>query len=288
MTNNLFDTLHTVTQKPAPYSIYNSPEFWNDPYISKRLLHIHLNPETDMFSRSKETVAKEMQWINDRFKIGAGMKVCDFGCGPGLYTSEWAKAGADVTGIDVSELSIAHAKEHAEKEGVKVNYLCQDYLQYTTSEKFNLITMIYCIFCELNPEQRKALLKKFHDLLEDDGSILLDVYSMNVFAEKEEKESSFASSAYPCAMSNFWSPDYHYLFTSYFKYDDENLSLDKYSVITPEGIRDVYIWLQYFNLETLKAEFEASGFKIVEHYADLMGNKTLDGSQTVAVVAQKA
>jgi cyclopropane fatty-acyl-phospholipid synthase-like methyltransferase len=288
MSNTLFDALQNVSTKPAPYSVYNSPDFWNDPYISKRLLNIHLNPEMDMFTRNSNTLSNEMKWINDRFKIGNGLRICDFGCGPGLYTSQWAKAGAQVTGIDVSEQSIAYAKEHADKEGVKVEYLCEDYLHYSTTKKFDLITMIYCIFCELNPGQRKDLLKKFHSLLDDDGAVLLDVYSLKVFEQKEEKEASFASSSYPCSMSNFWSPEYHYLFTSYFKYDDECLSLDKYSVVEPKSVREVYIWLQYFSLQSLKAEFEASGFKIVEHYSDLTGKEYQPDSETIAVVAKKA
>jgi len=289
MSNNLFNELQKITKKPAPYSVYNSPSFWNDPYISKQLLNIHLNPKTDMFTRNSDTLLKEMEWINKRFKVGADTKICDFGCGPGLYTTEWTKAGAQVTGIDVSEQSIAHAKQQAKQAGLNIEYLCQDYLQYSTNNKFDLITMIFCIYCELNPQQRADLLKKFHGILDDKGAILLDVYSLRVFDEKEEKETSFASSSYPCsAWSKFWSPEYHYLFTSNFKYNEKRLTLDKYTIVEAERTREVFIWIQYFDLESLKAEFKANGFEIIEHYSNLAGKKYESDSQTIALVAKKA
>lgn len=289
MFKDLFTALQDVSTKPAPYSIYNAPAFWNDPYISKQLLNIHLNPKVDMFTRGGEILSRELAWIDERLKIDANTRICDFGCGPGLYTTQWAKAGAHVTGIDISEQSIAYAKQHAAQEGVDVEYLCQDYLQYSSTKKFNLITMIFCIFCELNPEQRAQLLSKFHGLLDDDGVILLDVYSLAPFNEKQEKDASFASSSFPCSSwSKFWSPEFHYLFTSYFKYVDECLTLDKYTIVEAERIRKVFIWIQYFSFQSLKAEFEASGFEIVEHYSDLAGKEYEADSQTIAIIAKKS
>ena len=41
-------------------------------------------------------------------------------------------------------------------------------------------------FLRLSPAQRAALLKTFRDSLDQDGAILLDVYSMAAFAEREE------------------------------------------------------------------------------------------------------
>jgi len=292
MTNNFFKALQNITKKPASNSIYNecpfiAADFWNDPYISKQLLKLHLNPHIDFCSRSSDKISEEINWINQRFKIGADTRICDFGCGPGLYTNQWAKAGAQVTGIDISENSLAYAKEHAEQERVNVKYVCQNFLQYFSTQTFDLITMIFYVFNDLDSQQRAHLLKKFHDLIDDDGAILLDVSSLKKIEEKEEKEASFASSSYPCSMSNFWSPEYHYLFSDCFKYDEEDLTLDKYTVIEAERIREVFIWIQYYNLQSLKAEFEANGFKIIEHYADFFGAKYQSDSQGIAVIAKK-
>ena len=74
--------------------------------------------------------------------------------GPGLYTSSFAKRGkAKVTGIDFSSNSIKYARQTAEKEELKIDYICQNYLEFNTDKKFDLITMIMCDFCALSPEQ---------------------------------------------------------------------------------------------------------------------------------------
>ena len=43
--------------------------------------------------------------------VGAGKKVLDVGCGPGVFTARYARAGARVTGVDFSEEMVRVAKD---------------------------------------------------------------------------------------------------------------------------------------------------------------------------------
>jgi 2-polyprenyl-6-hydroxyphenyl methylase/3-demethylubiquinone-9 3-methyltransferase len=52
-----------------------------------------------------------------------GLRILDVGCGGGLVCEALAKAGANVTGIDVSEMSIEVAKRHAVMSGLDVTYI---------------------------------------------------------------------------------------------------------------------------------------------------------------------
>lgn len=52
----------------------------------------------------------------------AGLRILDIGCGGGLLSEALAELGAEVTGIDGSEVSVQVAKAHAAKSGVTVNY----------------------------------------------------------------------------------------------------------------------------------------------------------------------
>ncbi|MFQ5585526.1 MAG: bifunctional 2-polyprenyl-6-hydroxyphenol methylase/3-demethylubiquinol 3-O-methyltransferase UbiG [Thermodesulfobacteriota bacterium] len=51
-----------------------------------------------------------------------GKRVVDIGCGGGVLAEEFAKAGAEVTGIDLSPLSIDVAREHARQSGLSIDY----------------------------------------------------------------------------------------------------------------------------------------------------------------------
>ncbi|MDH4227079.1 MAG: bifunctional 2-polyprenyl-6-hydroxyphenol methylase/3-demethylubiquinol 3-O-methyltransferase UbiG [Deltaproteobacteria bacterium] len=51
-----------------------------------------------------------------------GKRILDIGCGGGVLSEEYAKAGAKVTGIDLSPASIDAAKEHAKESGLTIDY----------------------------------------------------------------------------------------------------------------------------------------------------------------------
>ncbi len=49
-------------------------------------------------------------------------RVLDVGCGGGILSESFAKAGARVTGIDLSPVAIETAKRHAEESGLEIEY----------------------------------------------------------------------------------------------------------------------------------------------------------------------
>jgi 2-polyprenyl-6-hydroxyphenyl methylase / 3-demethylubiquinone-9 3-methyltransferase len=49
-------------------------------------------------------------------------KIVDVGCGGGILSEALAKAGAQVTAIDLSELSIKAAQHHAKSQGLNIDY----------------------------------------------------------------------------------------------------------------------------------------------------------------------
>jgi 2-polyprenyl-6-hydroxyphenyl methylase / 3-demethylubiquinone-9 3-methyltransferase len=53
----------------------------------------------------------------------AGRQVLDVGCGGGLLAEPLARAGASVTGVDVSPNALACAKAHASGGGLQIDYL---------------------------------------------------------------------------------------------------------------------------------------------------------------------
>jgi 2-polyprenyl-3-methyl-5-hydroxy-6-metoxy-1,4-benzoquinol methylase len=200
----------------------------------------------------------------------------------GSYATRLAEKGAVVTGIDFSETFIRHAKEVAKQKGLDINYVQQNYLEFETGDRFDLITLLLCDFCALSPSQRKAMLKKFYKFLKSDGSILIDVYSLNAFNQREETETYEHS-----PLNGFWSPENYYCFQNIFKYDEEKVILDKYTIIEEKRTRIVYNWLQYYSEDSLRREFEENGFTVEGFYSDVTGTPISPESLEIVIVAKK-
>ncbi|MCI5130945.1 MAG: class I SAM-dependent methyltransferase [Candidatus Electrothrix sp. EH2] len=279
----MFEELEKINQRPEPFQYYTASDLWTDEHTSKQMLSYHLNGDIDVSSRNAEFIRRSVDWIAAQFNIGKDTKIADFGCGPGLYATALARHGAKVTGIDFSKRSIDYAKEVAAREQLNINYLNQNYLEFEAEEQFDLVVMIMCDFCVLSPTQRKVLLSKFHNMLKAGGSVLLDVNSLSAFEQREE------SATYELNQLNgFWSPNKYYGFVNTFKYDEEKVILDKYTIIEPERTREVYNWFQHFTPEALENEFVAAGFSIKGLYSDVAGSAYDQKSSEFAVIARKA
>jgi 2-polyprenyl-6-hydroxyphenyl methylase / 3-demethylubiquinone-9 3-methyltransferase len=80
--------------------------FW-DPHGEFRPLHL-LNPLRTQFIAARATLA--------------GRRVLDVGCGGGLLAESLARAGAQVTGIDLAAGMIEAARLHAAESGLVIDY----------------------------------------------------------------------------------------------------------------------------------------------------------------------
>jgi 2-polyprenyl-3-methyl-5-hydroxy-6-metoxy-1,4-benzoquinol methylase len=278
----MFEELEKINARPEPFEFYTASDLWADEHTSEQMLAFHLNEAIDVSSRKAEFINCSVEWIASHFDVGAGVKIADFGCGPGLYATRLAQRQADVTGIDFSRRSIHYAQEVATRDGLSIRYVNQNYLEFETDDRFHLILMIMCDFCALSPVQRKQMLKKFHKMLKPGGSVLLDVYSLAAFEGREETAIYEAN-----LLNGFWSPNNYYGFLNTFKYQSEKVILDKYTIIEADRTRTVYNWLQYFTPETLEREFSECGFVVEGFYSDVAGSPFDKENDEFAVVAKK-
>ncbi len=278
----MFEELEKINTRPEPFEFYTASDLWVDEHTSEQMLAFHLNEDIDVSSRNAEFINRSVEWIASHFNVGAETKIADFGCGPGLYAMRLARKQADVTGIDFSKGSIQYAQEVATREGLSTRYINQDYLDFETDSRFHLILMIMCDFCALSPFQRRKMLAKFHTFLVPGGSVLLDVYSLNAFEQREETAMYEAN-----LLDGFWSPNNYYGFLNTFKYESEKVVLDKYTLIEVDRRRTVYNWLQYFSPEELEREIVECGFAVDGIYSDVAGSPFDSEAKEFAVVGKK-
>ncbi len=278
----MFQKLKEINSRPTPFQFYTAEELWTDEHTLRQMLKYHLNESIDAASRNKNFIEDSVDWISSHFGVNDKTEIADFGCGPGLYATMLAERGAKVTGIDFSKNSLAFAKQVAIQKGLTIDYVHSNYLDFVTEHRFDLLIMIMCDFCALSPAQRKIMLSTFSSILKPNGSLLLDVYSLSSFNQKEE------SATYELNQLNgFWSSQDYYCFLNTFKYEKEKVSLDKYTIIEETRTRIVYNWLQYFSTESLVNEVEENGFKIDAVLSNVAGSTFDPDSKEFAIIAKK-
>ncbi len=272
----MYKKLFDFSQRPAPFSRHTVKELWTRPHLAKQMLSYHLNQDTDLASRKFETIEKGVSWIDSELNL-SGKRLCDLGCGPGLYTERFAEKGALVTGVDFSAHSVDYAKKHSQHN---INYLCADYLEDSLPLGFDVVTLIYWDLCVLSAIQRQQLLASTNEMLNPGGHIVVDLLTESAFATKTEQV--FLEPNY---MGGFWSANDYVGVQRTFVYPEELLTLDRYMIAEPNETWEIYNWLQYFTITGIRQEFEQAGFKIERLAGDLTGSHFSEGSEQIGIIA---
>ena len=268
------------TEKPPLFE--PTDVFWVDPYISKHILHAHLDPDTDDASRKPATIRSAALWIAEQAGGGAGRKLLDLGCGPGLYCREFAKFGFDVTGVDFSANSLEHARSTARRNGVLIKYLEKNYIADELPAPFDVVTLIYGDFCVLSDYDRSLLLWKVRALLAPGGIFVFDV-----FTRQYVERTGLKSDWYVQLKDGFWHPNPHLVLEQGFDYQEGGVYLNQYTVFPAGSKSKTYnIWHRYYTRNSIRSILEKHRLSIVAEHADLSGKDIDHHSEWIGIVAR--
>jgi 2-polyprenyl-3-methyl-5-hydroxy-6-metoxy-1,4-benzoquinol methylase len=257
-------------------------EFWNDEYISAQMLKLHLKPEVESASRTTTTIKTESAFIIAQTGINEAKVVLDLGCGPGLYVEEFAKTGAQVTGVDLSARSINYATKHVSPAYRNAAFVQMNYLDLTFSGLFDVVTLIFYDFCVLKPEEQRRLLLNINSALKTGGVLVFDVISENFPVEE-------ATSIKISEGNGFWSPNPYLEISSTFKYEKPKTMGQQYTIIAEDGeINVTKLYTRLFSITELSNLLTDCGFKVEKIYKNLKGDPVTEDSQTYGVFAKKS
>jgi 2-polyprenyl-6-hydroxyphenyl methylase/3-demethylubiquinone-9 3-methyltransferase len=123
------DKVPTVNADPAELAKFSElAHRWWDPNSEFRPLH-QINP-------------LRLQWIDQAVGL-SGKQVLDVGCGGGILADSMARAGAHVTGIDLSTKALKVAQLHAlEAQTPNISYreISTEALAAESPERFDVVT----------------------------------------------------------------------------------------------------------------------------------------------------
>ncbi|MCD8350920.1 MAG: class I SAM-dependent methyltransferase [Planctomycetaceae bacterium] len=273
-------TIYDSLALPPPFH-RGSANFWDEPHISEQLLKAHLDPNFEGASRKLGFIDRSVAWITASLPPDRHRDLLDVGCGPGLYAERLHDNGYHVTGIDFSRRSIDYAREQAKRTGRTIEYRYGNYLEMDYAECFDLAMLIYCDYGALSPGEGARLLRLIHNSLRDGGTVLLDVFTMAKLAGfREERGWSSHENG------GFWRPDSHFTIQNNCIYD-QRTTLEQTVVVSRESTQPYYIWHRYFDRETIAAELAEAGFHNFAFFSDVTGVLFSEGSETLAIRAQK-
>lgn len=110
------------------------------------------------------------------FGISNGMIVVDYGCGPGRYTTEFAKIVGEngkVYAVDIHEMAIKEVKKKTEKMGLKnVEPILIE--GYNCPLPDNTADMVFALDMFFNIKEPTEFLGELNRLTKDDGILIID------------------------------------------------------------------------------------------------------------------
>ena len=148
----------------------SQPHFWERVYP--------LMFSAERVGRAHEEVAHLLDLVG--ISNGRALDLC---CGPGRHSVPLAKAGFDVTGLDISDFLLGRAQARAQAAKVDIDWVHEDMRNYAMPEGFDLIINLYTSFGYFAQQSDDLkVLRNLVSSLTEGGAVVLDVAGKEALA----------------------------------------------------------------------------------------------------------
>ncbi len=155
---------NTVNVDPSEVEKFNQiAHKWWDPTSEFKPLH-DINP-------------LRLNFINQNFPL-KDKKVLDVGCGGGILSESMAQLGAEVTGLDQSEIAIKIAQLHTKESNLSIDYKLLNIEEFLKKNKikYDVITCLEMVEHVPNPA---SIIEACSKLLKKNGRLYLSTINRN-------------------------------------------------------------------------------------------------------------
>ena len=268
---------------PAPWSEGDNIP-WHEPGFSQRMLKEHLSQAHDAASRRAAKIESQVSWIHRQVLQERVTRILDLGCGPGLYTSRFARLGHACVGIDYSPASIQYALENARQEKLDCLYIQHDIREANYGSGFGLVMLIFGELNVFRPADARQILQQASQALADDGVLLLEPHTEAAVRKIGEQGRTWYSSEaglfsdrpHVCLQESCWDSVSATATVRYFIAD----------ALTGDVIRYAQSLQAYTDAE-YRSLLNECGFDHVEFFPSLIGVEDEASGDLIAIVAQK-
>src|SRR5687767_10231639 len=120
---------------------------------------------------------QEVGFLLDLLALPKGARVLDVGCGPGRHAVEFAKAGLDVVGADVSRRFLEIAAQKCRDAGVKASFFEVDARQMPFDDEFDAVISLCQGGFGLMGGDDSLVLRRITESLKPRGRVILTAFS---------------------------------------------------------------------------------------------------------------
>lgn len=242
-------------------------------------------------SRPGAELDRAVAALAGRGLAGPGVRVLDLGCGPGLVAARLARLGCLVTGVDVSDSSLAYARREAEREGLVIHYRRVDFRELADVGCYDVVLQSYGELSTFAPDVRDDLLARVRRALVPGGAFVFDASRPRCHPPTGRR--------WEASSGGFWRPGPHVVLEERFVTpadDGTQVACDQYVVVDAGdrsegasgggGVTTYRMWFHDHTPTSLAAVLEAAGFVVEEMSGSLAGDPVTDDGEWLAVVAR--
>jgi 2-polyprenyl-3-methyl-5-hydroxy-6-metoxy-1,4-benzoquinol methylase len=244
-------------------------EWWEDLY--NRQIYFDLYEEGD--TRLAE---QQVQQVLTLLHPPGGANILDLCCGYGRHSIKLAQRGFQVTGIDISEKQIQHARDLAQKAHVHADFRVADARKLNFQEAFDVVLNMFISFGFSQDEnEHKEVLRGVFRALKPGGTFLLDLWNR----EKEIRQFQPLT----CEKTG------DLIVVKEWQFDALGSRINwRNTVIFPDGKRESWEHsTRAYTVAELKALLEEAGLQFKAVYGSLAGEEYTLDSPSIIIIATK-
>ena len=149
----------------------------------KQIVKAGYDKIADRYLSERTTDSEDVRLLDDFIEmLSPGAKILDAGCGAGVPITRLRVETLDVIGVDFSAAQIELARQNVPN----AKFLCEDLTDLPLPENFFDGICSYYAIIHIPREEHRALLEKFHRLLNTGGVALLCLGAENLIDDIDE------------------------------------------------------------------------------------------------------
>lgn len=272
-------TPSTITDA-IPFDV-NAELNWGDPAISRRLLAEHIDQSHDSASRRESVIDQHVRRLQ-RLLPSSPCTVLDAACGPGLYAVRLSAAGYHVTGLDIGDAVIRHARKLARHLQLNITFVHGDIRDCPALPSFDCAVLIYHVLESFPRREQSKVLRYLTTVVKAGGRLIVE-------ARTRPEQSPGRITSWDIVPNSLLSDKRHLLLTDT-TYDERRHTyvLRETAVFDDGALAIQQTSSRLLPLPDVAGLFSRSGWHVRRVYDGWSHVPASDSSPTLLIVAERA